>query len=194
MARYQGLPPVDQVVGFNTAGNGAISPNPVQNQYQYFTDSQGNPISAVNAGDATANFDPFGGNPLYYGQTATYTGPSGPTDSPDDIFRTLPVVEDAVASTDPLGAYDIGDLVQLNNAAQKGRPYANVDVFKMFERMDDGTYNPRENASGGGAYANIMYRGGVPLHQSLKEDGKELAKQAAMMQAMNQFELVDDFA
>jgi hypothetical protein len=191
MARYQGLPPVDQIVGFNTAGNGAISPNPVQGQFQYFTDSQGNPISAVNAGDATANFDPFGGNPLYYGQTATYTGPSGETDSPN-VYKTLPVVEDAVASADPLGAYNIGDLIQLNNAAQKGNPYDNIDVFKMFERMEDGTYNPRENASGGGAYANVMYRGGVPLHQSLKEDGSELGKQAAMMQAMNQFALVDD--
>lgn len=191
MTGYQGLPPVDQIIGFNTAGPAPV--NPVQNQFQYFTDSQGNPISAVNAGDATANFDPFGGNPLYYGQTATYTGPSGATDSPS-IAAPLPAIEEAVASADPLGAYDIGDLVQLNNAAQKGRPYANVDVFKMFERMEDGTYNPRENASGGGAYANVMYRGGVPLHQSLKEDGTALGKQAAMMQAMNQFELVDDFA
>ena len=191
MTGYQGLPPVDQIIGFNTAGPAPV--NPVQNQFQYFTDSQGNPISAVNAGDASANFDPFGGNPLYYGQTATYTGPSGATDSPS-IAAPLPAIEETVASADPLGAYDIGDLVQLNNAAQKGRPYANVDVFKMFERMEDGTYNPRENASGGGAYANVMYRGGVPLHQSLKEDGTALGKQAAMMQAMNQFELVDDFA
>ncbi len=191
MTAYQGLPPVHQIVGFNTLGDGTISPNPVQNQFQYFTDSQGNPISAVNAGDATANFGNFGGNPLNYGQTNAYTGPSGETDSPN-VFQELPLVEDVVASTDPLGAYDIGDLVQLNNAAQKGNPYANVDVFKMFERMEDGTYNPRENASGGGAYANIMYRGGVPLHQSLKEDGTALGKQAAMMQAMNQFELVDD--
>jgi len=191
MTAYQGLPPVHQIVGFNTLGDGTISPNPVQNQFQYFTDSQGNPISAVNAGDATANFGNFGGNPLNYGQTRAYTGPSGATDSPNTFFP-LPVVEDAVASTDPLGAYDIGDLIQLNNAAQKGNPYDNIDVFKMFERMEDGTYNPRENASGGGAYANVMYRGGVPLHQSLKEDGSELGKQAAMMQAMNQFQLIDD--
>lgn len=182
MTRYQGLPPVDQVVGFNTAGNGSISPNPVQNQFQYFTDSQGNPISAVNAGDATANFGNFGGNPLNYGQTMAYTGPSGPTDSPT-MAAPLPAIEEAVASADPIGkftqmdAYDIlGKISRENHAG--GVNMGNLDALKVsdFLKMEaDGSYSP----------SSSLYNNFANIGQ-LDTEGNEITKDRVMQQFLAQ--------
>lgn len=180
MTGYQGLPPVDQIIGFNTAGPAPV--NPVQNQFQYFTDSQGNPISAVNAGDATANFDPFGGNPLYYGQTATYTGPSGETDSPN-VYKALPVVEDAVASTDPIGQFTqmdamdiLGKISRENHAG--GVNMGNLDPLKVsdFLKMEaDGSYSAKS-----APYGNFMNIG------QLDAEGNEITKDIAMQQFLAQ--------
>lgn len=86
------LPPVNQIPGYSVPGQPPA--NPGQQMHGFWADpTTGQGISVKNAGDAIYRAPQ--GNPLYYGQSAAYTGPSGPTDGAPTT--DLPPVTDVAA-------------------------------------------------------------------------------------------------
>lgn len=99
------LPPINQVPGYSVPGQPPV--NPIQQLHGFWTDpATGEGISVANAGDAV--YQAPQGNPLYYGQTAAYTGPGGPTDAPGP---SLPPVQEVAQPGQSLTFMDALDLM-----------------------------------------------------------------------------------
>ena len=119
---------------------------------------------------------------MYYGQTRTYTGPSGATDSPN-VYRTLPVVEDAVASTAPIGQFNQMDAMDILGKISRpahagGVNMGNLNPLKVsdFLKLEaDGSYSAKS-----APYGNFMNIG------QLNAEGNEITKEIAMQQFLAQ--------
>lgn len=117
-----GLPPINQVPGYSVPGQ--PGPNPGQQMNGFFIDpATGDGISVANAGEAVYRAPQ--GNPLYYGQTGAYTGPTGPTDG---ASPGLPPVEDVTKGAPPLTFMDALDLMMDPNERRMFE-----DVFGGFD-------------------------------------------------------------
>lgn len=181
------LPPASLIAGVNTQGPAPV--NPTQHQNIFYTDpTTGEGLNVGNAENAVSNFA-IGGNPLNYGQTASYTGPSGNLDSPtmQNPVEELMPIEEAVGQK---GMYNMGDIMQLNNAAQKGNPWTAPDVYSLFTQLDDGSFDLAPQS--GNPYSYMMYDENVPLHDLKYRSGQKIGKQGAMNRAMAGFSSLDE--
>lgn len=85
------LPPINQIPGYSVPGQPPA--NPIQQLHGFWSDpATGDGISVKNAADAV--YSAPQGNPLYYGQTAAYTGPQGETDAAEPQPDELPPVQE----------------------------------------------------------------------------------------------------
>lgn len=98
--------------------------NPGQPMNGFFIDpATGDGISVANAGEAI--YQAPQGNPLYYGQTGAYTGPTGGTDG---ATPSLPPVQDVAKGGSALTFMDALDLMMDPNERRMFE-----DVFGGFE-------------------------------------------------------------
>ena len=167
------LPPVNQIAGFNTMGQPNI--NPLSGRHLFFQTPEGEPPSVVNAGEAVSV--PMRFNPLFYGQTAAYTGPQGPTDR-GEMVSALPELPKAVGGGQPQGMFDQMDanlIIQklAGNTVNRGNMNP-LDLSNFLKLNDDGSYSAVPNEYG--IFDNIG---------KLDRDGNEITKDVAMRNFMN---------
>jgi len=193
------LPPVHSLPGYNTSG--VPTANPASGRQPFWLDDQGQPIGVTNAGEAV--YVPQAGagyNPLWYGQTAFHTGPTGATDHVPSS-SSLPEVQDAVASTgDPQGVpiekmFELYNRMMFNN--DRGRPpiFGNMgmpDIFKIFKKHDDGSYYLPDESTGAYGSEYFYNKAGVPLHKQITPEGSEVGIDRALVLGGNRLSEIDE--
>ena len=197
MARYS-LPPINQIAGFNTMGTPTM--NPASARQAFFQTPEGEPISAVNAGEAVY-VTQQGYNPLFYGQTAAYTGPQGPTDR-GEMVSALPELPKVVADDGKQEGIGIEELIGLQNRMlynpDGARPiFGNMgmpNVFDIFEKADDGSYILPDKSTGAYGSEYFYDKAGTPLHKQLKDDGSMVGYGRALVLGGNRLASIDELA
>lgn len=172
------LPPVHSLPGYNTSG--VPTANPASGRQPFWLDSQGQPIGVTNAGEAV--FVPQAGagyNPLWYGQTAFHTGPTGATDGVPTSGAFLPPVTQAVQAGKPIGIFDAMDAYAI--AGKLAGPTYNpghltpATVGSFLKLEDDGSFSAKPNQYG--IFNNIG---------KLDLDGNVITKERAMQNFLAQ--------
>lgn len=136
------LPPVNQVPGYSVPGQ--PPQNPGQQMQGFWVDpTSGQGISVANAGDAI--YQAPQGNPLYYGQTASYTGPSGPTDGGSQP-GSLPPVQDVAGGQ----GISIRDAIQFMYGPDPSAHGGDQDVF-LSNLLNNEVFRQNAEANWGGS-------------------------------------------
>ncbi len=179
------LPPVNQIPGFNTGGQPTM--NPASARQPFFQAPDGSPISVTNAGEAV--YVPQQGyNPLYYGQTAAYTGPTGSSDRGNNLIP-LPRVDEIVADDGPKEGVSMADMMGLQNMMMYGdggysRPiFGNMgvpNIFEIFEQAPDGSYVLPDKSTGAYGSEYFYNKAGTPLHKQSMDDGSTFGYDRAL--------------
>ena len=198
MARYT-LPPINQIAGFNTMGTPTM--NPASARQAFFQAPDGEPISAVNAGDAIY-VTQQGYNPLFYGQTAAYTGPQGPTDR-GEMVSALPELPKVVADEGPKDGISQAQMQGLQNMMMFGdggysRPqFGNMgvpNIYKIFEQASDGSYVLPDKSTGAYGAEYFYNQAGTPLHKQLRDDGSMIGYDQALRIGGMRLNQIDELA
>tara|TARA_B100000242_G_C43033460_1_gene481666 strand:+ start:365 stop:964 length:600 start_codon:yes stop_codon:yes gene_type:complete len=197
MARYT-LPPINQIAGFNTMGTPTM--NPASARQAFFQTPEGEPISAVNAGEAVY-VTQQGYNPLFYGQTAAYTGPQGPTDR-GEMVSALPELPKVVADDGPKEGISMADMMGLQNTMMYGsgggysRPMFGNDgvpnIFEIFEQAADGSYILPDKSTGAYGSEYFYNKAGTPLHKQLMDDGSMFGYDRALRIGGSRLNAIDE--
>ena len=192
------LPPVNQIAGFNTMGQPNI--NPLSGRHLFFQTPEGEPPSVVNAGEAVSV--PMRFNPLFYGQTAAYTGPQGPTDR-GEMVSALPELPKVVADEGPKDGISQAQMQGLQNMMMFGdggysRPqFGNMgvpNIYEIFEQASDGSYVLPDKSTGAYGAEYFYNKAGTPLHKQLRDDGSMIGYDQALRIGGMRLNQIDELA